>query len=93
MSTHFFKISICYDKKWEIKLCISVNIYHRLLNLGMSTHFFKISLYYDKKWEIKLCILVNIYHRLPKLGMSTQISLCYDKQESCETDGTADKVL
>ena len=38
MSTHFFKISLCYDKKWEIKLCISVNIYHRLLKLGMSTH-------------------------------------------------------
>ena len=58
-------------KKWEIKLCISVNIYHRLPKLGMSTHVFKISLCYDKKWEIKLCISVNIYHRLPKLGMST----------------------
>ena len=22
MSTHVFKISLCYDKKWEIKLCI-----------------------------------------------------------------------
>ena len=29
--------------KWEIKLCISVNIYHRLPKLGMSTHVFKIS--------------------------------------------------
>ena len=49
MSTHVFKISLCYDKKWEIKLCISVNIYHRLLKLGMSTHVFKIShLCYDK---------------------------------------------
>ena len=37
MSTHVFKISLCYDKKWEIKLCISVNIY-RILKLGMSTH-------------------------------------------------------
>ena len=22
MSTHVFKISLCFDKKWEIKLCI-----------------------------------------------------------------------
>ena len=65
------------------KLCISVNIYHRLPKLGMSTHVFKISLCYDKKWEIKLCISVNIYHRLLKLGMSTHVfkisHLCYDK--------------
>ena len=70
-------------QKWEIKLCISVNIYHRLPKLGMGTHVFKISLCYDKKWEIKLCISVNIYCRLPKLGMSThffKISLCYDKK-------------
>ena len=60
-------------KKWEIKLCISVNIYHRLPKLGMSTHVFKISLCYDKKWEIKLCISVNIYCRLPKLGMGTHV--------------------
>ena len=66
-------------KKWEIKLCISVNIYHRLPKLGMSSHFFKINLCYHKNWEIKLCISVNIYPRLPKLGMSThvfKISLC-----------------
>ena len=56
MSTHVFKITLCYDKKWEKKLCISVNNYRRLLKLGMSTHVFKIILYYDKKWEIKLCI-------------------------------------
>ena len=49
MSTHFFKISLCYDKKWEIKLCISVNIYRRLPKLGMSTHVFKIGLCYDKQ--------------------------------------------
>ena len=67
MSTHVFKISLCYDKKWEIK-CISVNIYRRLPKLGMSTHVFKITLCYDKKWEIKLCISVNI--RLPKLMFS-----------------------
>ena len=69
-------------KKWEIKLCISVNIYHRLPKLGISTHVFKISLCSDKKCEIKLCISVNNYHRLPKFGMSThvfKISLCYDK--------------
>ena len=54
-----------------IKLCISVNIYHRLLKLGMSTHVFKINLCYDKKWEIKLCISVNICCRLQKLGMGT----------------------
>ena len=66
-----------------IKLCFSVNIYRRLLKLGMSTHVFKISLCYDKKWEIKLCISVIIYRRLPKLGMSThvfKIGLCYDKK-------------
>ena len=48
----YFKISLCYHKKWEKKLCISVNIYCRLMKLGMGTHFFKISLCYDKKWEI-----------------------------------------
>ena len=49
MSTHVFKISFYYDNKWEIKLCISVDIYHRLLKLGMSTHVFKITLCYDEK--------------------------------------------
>ena len=49
MSTHVFKISLCYDEKWEMKLCISVNIYHRLPKLGMSTHVFKISLWYAEK--------------------------------------------
>ena len=68
MSTHVFKISLCYDNKWEKKLCILVNIYRRLPKLGMSTHVFKISLCYDEKWEKKLCILVNIYHRLLKMG-------------------------
>ena len=48
MSTHVFKISLCSDKKCEIKLCISVNNYHRLPKFGMSTHVFKISLCYDK---------------------------------------------
>ena len=52
MSTHFFKISLCYDKKWEIKLCISISIYCKLPKLGMSTHVFNINLRYDKKWEI-----------------------------------------
>ena len=42
MSTHVFKITLCYDKKWEIKLCISVNIYRRLPKLGMSTHVSKL---------------------------------------------------
>ena len=81
MSTHFFNISLCYNEKWDIKLCISVNIYLRLLKLGMSTHVFKISLCYDKKWEIKFCISVNIYRKLPKLGMSTMFSklVCYIK--------------
>ena len=55
------------------KVCISVNIYHRLPKLGMRTHVFKISLCYDKKLEINFCISVNIYHRLPKLGMSTDV--------------------
>ena len=71
MSTHFFKISLYYNKKWEIKFCISLNIYRRLPKLGMSAYVFKISLCYDEKWEIKLCISVNIYDRLPKVGMST----------------------
>ena len=44
MSTHVFKISLCYDEKWKIKLCISVNIYRRLPKLGISTHVFKITL-------------------------------------------------
>ena len=39
----FSKLALCYDKKWEIKLCISVNIYRRLLKLGMSTHFSKLA--------------------------------------------------
>ena len=68
MSTHVFKITLCYDKNWETKLCISVNIYRRLPKLGMSTHVFKISLCYDKKWEKMLCISVNIYDRLLKMG-------------------------
>ena len=53
MSTHVFKINLCYYKKRDITLCISVSIYCRQLKLGMSTHVFKISLCYDKKWEIK----------------------------------------
>ena len=66
----------------EIKLSISVNIYHRLPKLGMSTHVFKIKLCYYKPWEVKLCISINIYHRPPKLGMGTlvfKIILCYGK--------------
>ena len=74
MSTCVFKISLCYDKKWEIKLCISVNIYHRLPKLGMSTHFFKITLCYDKKWETKLCISVKINHRLLKMENKVYVS-------------------
>ena len=57
MSTHFFKISLCHDEKWEKRLRISVNIYLRLPKLGMSAHFCKISLSYDKKWDIKLMYL------------------------------------
>ena len=49
-------MNLRYDRKWEIKLCISVNIYHRLQKLGMSTHVIEMSLWYDKKWEIKLSI-------------------------------------
>ena len=51
-----------------MKLCISLDIYHRLPNHGVSTHVFKVSLCYDRKWEIKLCISVNISHRLLKIG-------------------------
>ena len=57
MSTHIFKITLCYDKNWEIKICISVNIYHRLPKLGMSTHVFKITLCYDKKMGEKVMYL------------------------------------
>ena len=57
MGTHVFEFSLCYDKKWEIKLCISVIIYHRLPKLGMSTHVFKISLCYDKKMGNKVMYL------------------------------------
>ena len=94
LGMHVFKI-LCSDKKWEIKLCISVNNYHRLLET-----WYEYSVAYHKTWEIlhlkirlkwydlkignkvKLCISVNIYHRLLKLGMSThvfKINLCYDK--------------
>ena len=45
----FSKLAYAIIKKWEIKLCISVNMYHRLPKPGMSTHVFKISLCYDKK--------------------------------------------
>ena len=65
MSPHVFKISLCFDKKCEIKICILVNIYHTLPKFGMSTHVFKISLMYDKIWEIMLCISGNMYHRFP----------------------------
>ena len=44
-------------KKWEIKLCISINIYCRLPKLGMSTHVFKISLCFDKKIGNKVMYL------------------------------------
>ena len=30
MSTQVFKISLYYDNKWEIKLCISIDIYCKL---------------------------------------------------------------
>ena len=79
----FSKLVYAIIKKWEIKLCISVNMYYRLPKLGMSTHVFKISLCYDETWEIKLCISVHIYCRPQKLGMSThvfKISLCYYKK-------------
>ena len=39
MSTHVFKISLGYDRKWEKKLCISVNISHRLLTIGNKVMF------------------------------------------------------
>ena len=56
----FSKLAYAMIKKCEIKLCISVNIYHRLPKPGMSTHVIKISLCYVKKFEIKLCISVKI---------------------------------
>ena len=54
MSTHVFKINLCYDQLWEIKLCISVNIYNTPPKLGMSTHVSKISLCHDKKMGNKV---------------------------------------
>ena len=45
----FSKLVYGMIKKWEIKLCISDNMYHRLLKLGISSHVFKISLCYDEK--------------------------------------------
>ena len=56
MSTDVFKMNLHYDKPWEIKLSISVNIYHRLLKLRINTHFSKLA--FHKK--LKLCISVNI---------------------------------
>ena len=63
----FSKLTYALMKPWEIKICISVNIYHGLPKLGMSTHVFKISLSCEKTWDIKLCISANIYRRLPNL--------------------------
>ena len=77
MSTHVFKISLCYDKNWEISYVSQLISIVDFSKLGMSTHVFKISLCYDKKWEIKLCISINIYRRLLKLGMSTNVKLPY----------------
>ena len=57
MRTHVFKISLSYYKTWEIKLCISVNIYHRLLKLGMSTHVFKLAYAMIKFMENKVMYL------------------------------------
>ena len=57
MSTHVFKISQSCNKTWEIKLCISVNIYRKLPKLGMGTHFSKLTYaiitYAIISWEIK----------------------------------------
>ena len=78
----FSKLAYALIKKWETKLCNSVNIYHIFPKLSMNTHVFKINLFYHKKWVIKLVISANIYCRLPKLGMSThvfKISLCCEK--------------
>ena len=78
----FSKLVYAMNKKGEIKLCFSVNIYHRLPKLCISTHVFKINLCYDKPCEIKLCISLNIYHKFPKLDMSThvfKINLFYHK--------------
>ena len=47
----FSKLAYAMIKNWEIKLCISGNIYHTPPKLGMSTHGSKISLCYDKKWK------------------------------------------
>ena len=44
----FSKLAYAIHKKWEIKLCIPVNIYCSLPKLGMGTHVFKISLCFDK---------------------------------------------
>ena len=39
----FSKLTYAMIKNVEIKLCISVNIYHRLPKLGMSTHVSKLA--------------------------------------------------
>ena len=44
----FSKLAYAMIKKWELKLGISVNIYHRLPKLGMNSHFFQINLFYFK---------------------------------------------
>ena len=36
MGTHVFKINLCYHKNWEIKLCISVNIYDKTWEIKLS---------------------------------------------------------
>ena len=37
----FSKLTYAIIRNWEIKLCISVNIYPRPPKLGMGTHFFQ----------------------------------------------------
>ena len=53
----FSKLAYPMIKNGEKKLCISVNIYHRLPKFGMSTHVFKMSLWYDRKIRNKVMYL------------------------------------
>ena len=76
MSTNVFKISLCYDEKWEIKY-VSQLISIIDFKTWYEYSCFQNSLCYDEKWEIKLCMSVNTYCRLPKLGMSTHF--CQNK--------------
>ena len=63
---------------------MSVNIYRRLLKLGMSTHVFKISLYYGKKMGKYVSQLISIvdfqtWYESTQVFKIKIVNKCYDR--------------